>query len=66
MPISPRPPREVARQVLEIEAAAVAGLVAQLDETFDRAVERLRAAPGRVVCTGMGKSGIVMQKIAAT
>lgn len=61
-----RKPREVARQVLEIEAAAVAGLVAQLDETFDRAVERLRSAPGRVVCTGMGKSGIVMQKIAAT
>ncbi len=63
---APRPPREVARQVLEIEAAAVAGLVDQLDETFDRAVERLRTAPGRVVCCGMGKSGIVMQKIAAT
>ena len=40
--------------------------MAQLDESFDRAVERLRSAPGRVVCTGMGKSGIVMQKIAAT
>ena len=66
MPRTPRPAREVARQVLEIEAAAVAGLVAQLDESFDRAVERLRSAPGRVVCTGMGKSGIVMQKIAAT
>lgn len=66
MPKSPRSPREVARQVLEIEAAAVAGLVGQLDETFERAVERLRTAPGRVVCSGMGKSGIVMQKIAAT
>ncbi|MFN7940920.1 MAG: KpsF/GutQ family sugar-phosphate isomerase [Thermoanaerobaculia bacterium] len=62
----PRAPREVARQVLEIEAAAVRGLVAQLDSTFDRAVERIREAPGRVVCSGMGKSGLVMKKIAAT
>jgi arabinose-5-phosphate isomerase len=61
-----RATREVARQVLEIEAAAVSGLVAQLDQSFDRAVETIRAAPGRVVCTGMGKSGIVMKKIAAT
>ena len=38
----------------------------QLDERFDRAVELLRACQGRVVCTGMGKSGIVMQKVAAT
>lgn len=59
-------PREVAREVLATEAAAVAGLVPQLDERFDRAVELLRATTGRVVCTGMGKSGIVMKKIAAT
>jgi len=52
--------------VLRTEAAAVAGLVAQLDERFDRAVDLLRACPGRVVCTGMGKSGLVLQKIAAT
>jgi arabinose-5-phosphate isomerase len=62
----PRTPREVARQVLEIEAAAVAGVVAQLDAGIDRAVELIRAAPGRVVCTGMGKSGLVMKKVAAT
>lgn len=62
----PRTPRDVARQVLEIEAAAVAGVVAQLDGAFDAAVETIRAAPGRVVCTGMGKSGLVMKKIAAT
>jgi len=62
----PRAPRDVARQVLEIEAAAVAGVVAQLDGAFDRAVEAIRAAPGRVVCTGMGKSGLVLKKIAAT
>jgi arabinose-5-phosphate isomerase len=52
--------------VLEIEAAAVQGLVEQLDENFDRAVELLRQTQGRVVCTGMGKSGIIMKKLAAT
>ncbi len=61
-----RPPRDVAREVLATEAAAVEGLAAQLDERFDRAVELLRDSRGRVVCTGMGKSGIVMRKIAAT
>ena len=61
-----RPPREVAREVLEIEAAAVRALVGQLDEGFDRAVELIRSAGGRVVCSGMGKSGIVMKKVAAT
>ncbi len=61
-----RSPREVARQVIEIEAAAVAGLLPQLDGSFDRAVALLLGASGRVVCTGMGKSGLVLQKIAAT
>jgi len=62
----PRPPREVAREVLETEARSVLGLVPQLDEAFDRAVELVRGCSGRVVCTGMGKSGIVMKKVAAT
>jgi len=61
-----RTPRDVAREVIEIEAAAVNGLLEQLDESFDRAVEMIRTASGRVVCTGMGKSGLVMQKVAAT
>jgi arabinose-5-phosphate isomerase len=61
-----RSPREVARQVLEIEAQAIADLLPQLDGSFDRAVEILRGCRGRVVCTGMGKSGLVLQKIAAT
>lgn len=61
-----RSPREVAVEVLETEAAAVRGLLAQLDERFDRAVELLRGCTGRVVCTGMGKSGIVLKKVAAT
>jgi arabinose-5-phosphate isomerase len=61
-----RSPREVAAEVLRTEAAAVEGLIVQLDERFDRAVDLLRACPGRVVCTGMGKSGLVLKKIAAT
>lgn len=63
---TPRSPREVGREVIEIEAAAVAALVPQLDESFDRAVELILACRGRVVCTGMGKSGLILQKIAAT
>lgn len=61
-----RSPREVAAEVLETEALAVRGLIGQLDERFDRAVELLKSCTGRVVCTGMGKSGIVMKKIVAT
>jgi arabinose-5-phosphate isomerase len=58
--------RETARQVLTIEAEAVAALALRLDATFDAAVDLLVGCNGRVVVTGMGKSGIVCQKIAAT
>jgi arabinose-5-phosphate isomerase len=58
--------REIATAVLEIEAAAIRGLLGQLDESFDRAVELMRDCRGRVVCTGMGKSGHVMKKVSAT
>jgi arabinose-5-phosphate isomerase len=58
--------RETARKVLEIEAEAIRALVPRLDESFDRAVEILLACRGRVVATGMGKSGIIAQKISAT
>jgi arabinose-5-phosphate isomerase len=61
-----RSPQEVAKQVLEIESAAVQGVSDQLDERFDRTVELLAACRGRVVCSGMGKSGIIMKKVAAT
>ncbi len=60
-----RSPLEVAREVLETEAGAVRGLLAQLDARFERAVDLLLGG-GRVICTGMGKSGLVMQKVAAT
>ena len=58
--------RVTARRVLEIESRAVAELVGRLDESFDRAIELLVGCSGRVVVTGMGKSGIICQKIAAT
>jgi arabinose-5-phosphate isomerase len=56
----------LARKVLETEAAAILALVGRLDEKFDRAVELLRNCHGRVILAGMGKSGIICRKIAAT
>ncbi len=56
----------VARRVLGIEAAALTALGAALDASFDRAVDVLIAAKGRVIVSGMGKSGHVGAKIAAT
>jgi arabinose-5-phosphate isomerase len=58
--------RGLARKVLQTEAAAILALVERLDERFDRAVDLLRQCRGRVILTGMGKSGIICQKIAAT
>ncbi len=58
--------RETARRVLTIESEAVAALAARLDSRFDQAVDLLVGCKGRVVVAGMGKSGIVCQKIAAT
>ncbi len=58
--------RETARRVLETEAEAIRELIPRLDESFDRAVETLLSCAGRVVATGMGKSGIIAQKISAT
>jgi len=59
-------PREVAKQVLEIEAQAILDVIPQLDEGFERAVDLMTECRGRVVCTGMGKSGLVLQKVVAT
>ena len=56
----------VARRVLWTEAEALTALAEALDEGFERFVEQLAAADGRVVVTGMGKSGHVGRKIAAT
>ena len=57
---------ETAKKVLQIEAQALSELVGRLDERFSHAVEILFSCCGRVVVTGMGKSGIVGQKISAT
>ncbi|MBI1197852.1 MAG: KpsF/GutQ family sugar-phosphate isomerase [Phenylobacterium sp.] len=56
----------VGRRVLETEAEALARMAAGLDGPFAEAVEALFAAKGRIVCTGIGKSGHVARKIAAT
>ncbi len=58
--------REVAREVLRTEAEAIQRLADGLGEAFDRAVEMVLTCTGRVIWTGMGKSGIVCQKLAAT
>jgi arabinose-5-phosphate isomerase len=56
----------LARKVLETEAAAILSLIDRLDGRFDCAVQMLRQCKGRVILTGMGKSGIICRKIAAT
>ena len=56
----------LARTVLQTEAAAILALVDRLDERFERAVRLLLECRGRVIVTGMGKSGIICRKIAAT
>jgi len=56
----------LARKVLQTEAAAILALIPRVDERFDRAIEMLHACRGRVILTGMGKSGIICRKIAAT
>ncbi len=54
------------REVLEIESRTLAALAPRLDENFARAVELLAKTKSRVIVTGMGKSGLVGRKIAAT
>ncbi|HKP80336.1 MAG TPA: KpsF/GutQ family sugar-phosphate isomerase [Phenylobacterium sp.] len=56
----------VGRRVLETEAEALGRMAGELGETFAQAVEALFTARGRIVCTGIGKSGHVARKIAAT
>ncbi|MBI4443730.1 MAG: KpsF/GutQ family sugar-phosphate isomerase [Acidobacteria bacterium] len=55
-----------ARKVLQTEADAILALIKRLDASFDRAVDLLASTKGRVIVTGMGKSGQVAKKIAAT
>lgn len=55
-----------AKRVLNIEAEAIKALVKRIDKDFDRAIQILARCKGRVVFTGMGKAGIIAQKISAT
>jgi arabinose-5-phosphate isomerase len=57
---------QLARDTLDIEAAALMGMKARLDDRFVKAVDMMLAVQGRVVVTGMGKSGHIGRKIAAT
>ena len=60
------PDLSLARKVLQTEAAAILALVDRLDERFAQAVVLVRGCQGRVIVTGMGKSGIICRKFAAT
>lgn len=57
---------ETAKRVLQIEADAVLALQSRLDGAFTQAVKMILSCDGKVVITGMGKSGLICQKIAAT
>ncbi len=59
-------PYETARKVLQIEADAIRDLIPKVGESFSKAVDLLFACTGRVVATGMGKSGFIAQKLSAT
>ena len=55
-----------AKEVLRIEADSIRQLISRIDKDFEKAVELIYACKGRVVVTGMGKAGIIGQKISAT
>lgn len=57
---------ETGKEVLEIEAGAITGAIKKLDQNFKKAVEMMFAAKGRIVITGMGKSGLIGKKFSAT
>ena len=59
-------PREYAIQCIKDEAQAVLSLIPQLDDSFDEAVELIYACKGKIIVTGVGKSGHIGAKIAAT
>ena len=60
------PDLSLARKVFQTEAAAVLALAQRVDDKFAQAVSIIRQCKGRVIVTGMGKSGIICRKIAAT
>jgi len=65
-PISNRNALDLARKVLSIEAKAIEGLIGRLDDKFTRALRLILHCRGKVVVSGMGKSGHIARKIAST
>lgn len=61
-----KPAVTAARRVLRVEAEAIAALADRVDEAFDQLVSHIVSTTGRVIITGMGKSGIIAHKVAAT
>ncbi len=57
---------DIAKKVLKTEAEAVAGLIERLDSSFERVIDIIYTSKGKVIVTGMGKSGLIGKKIAAT
>jgi arabinose-5-phosphate isomerase len=61
-----KPLLESAKRVFLVEAEAIAGLIERLDARFEKAVDLLYKCKGRAVVTGLGKSGLIGRKVAAT
>jgi len=58
--------KQTGRRVVQIELEAISGLLSKIDDSFTRAVELILEAKGRVIVTGMGKSGAIGKKISST
>ena len=58
--------KKIAKDVIKIEAEAVSKIEARIDDTFESAVNQILDCGGRLIVMGMGKSGLISQKIAAT
>lgn len=59
-------PRKIAKRVLQIERDAISSLIGRIDGEFEKIVNAVCKIKGRVIVTGMGKSGFIAQKISAT
>ena len=66
MELEPQQLRKLAQTVIETEASAISGLLQRIDESFVSACKQLLSCEGRIVVLGMGKSGHIANKIAAT
>src|SRR4051812_40346018 len=68
LPLVPMPEsiQDFARQVIEVEATAVRGMVETVDEQFEKVARLILDCPGAVLTSGMGKAGYVARKLSAT